>query len=300
MKFTNIYNIPRSMEDVIMRHTYDITESDPKRVGVTTLINPPRVRLLSVKHWEEIEEDVSDHLWKILGNACHYVLGKADSNTRIIEEKMTEEVDGITVVSKPDIYDTALHSLEDYKITSIWSAKLGDRDSWDNQLNCYAWFLRKRDYKVDNLYINAILKDWRRGEKLKYNDYPPIPFIRIKCNLWTFEEQEAYIKERVAVYKKCLELSEDLIPICSEKERWKKEDKFAVKKNSNKKAERVLDTAQEAESWIKERQKKDTKNKYSIEYREGADFKCTDYCSVNKFCSYYKEKYGDKNESKKS
>lgn len=297
MRFTNIYNIPKSMEDVIMSHTYDITESDPKRVGVTTLINSPRVRLLAVRHWEEIEEDVSDHLWKILGNACHYVLGKADSNTRIIEEKMTEEVDGITVVAKPDLYDTVLKSLEDYKITSIWSARLGDKETWDQQLNCYVWFLRKRGYEVNEIYINAILKDWRRGEKFKYNDYPPIPFMRIKCNLWTFEEQQKFIEERVAIYKKCIDLSTELLPICSPKERWQKPSTYAVIKNNNKRAARVLESAEEADKWIKANTKEGSKDKYTVECRIGSDLKCTDYCSVNKFCSYYQENYGGKDDN---
>ncbi len=296
MRLTNTYNLPQSFVDVINKLTYDITTSDPNRLGVTTLINPPRTRILSVRHWKEMEEDVSNHIWRVTGNAYHYVLSniKDEKNkSRMVEEKITQEVDGMTVVGKMDLYDAdAGFSVEDYKITSVWSLSFGDKEDWIKQLNCYAWLLRKKDIRVDKAYINAILRDWRKNEVFKYNDYPKIPFIRKEIPLWTFEEQEDFVNERVIIYKDAMPLADDELPICSATERWQKQTKFAVYKNQNKTASRVLDTDESAKKWIKANVK--AKDEARVVERTGVDLKCTEYCTVNKFCSFWKENYGKK------
>lgn len=288
MLYTNKFNLPQSLVDVIVGGNYDLTESDPKRIGITTLINPPKIRLLTVRHWNELEEDVADHLWRITGSAYHYILAKTKEEKRLIEEKIEEIIDDITVVAKLDLYDDETKHLEDYKITTVWAVK-EIKDDWVYQLNCYAWFLRKAGFEVKKAFINAILRDWSKSEYLRYGgDYPPIPFKRIEIPLWTMEEQEKFIRERVALYKKSLTLqNEDDIPICSAKERWKTEDKFAVYKNENKTATRVLDTKPEAEKYILELG--DTKNKYKIVERKGVDNRCAEYCLVSKFCNYGKQ-----------
>ncbi len=296
MKYTNHHDLPQSLVDAIVGD-YDISKADPKRVGITTLINPPRPRLLQVAHWDELEEDVSDHLWRITGSAYHYILAKIDDNkevhkrTRLLEEKITEELDGITIVGILDLYDEILKSIEDYKITSIWSITFGDHKDWENQLNCYVWLLRKKGYEVKEAYVNAILRDWRKGELLRYGkDYPKIPFKRVKINLWTHEEQEVYVKERVAIYKAQLELPLEEVPICDSKARWAKEDKYAIYKNKNKTAARVLDCAKKADEWIGA--KKEDGHTYRINIRKGEDIKCINYCIANRFCKYWLEKYG--------
>lgn len=292
MKFSNKYNLPKSLVDVIVNKTYDISDSNPKRISVTTLINPPRQRILAVKHWKEIEDDVANHIWKVVGNACHYILTETDKSMRIVEEKMEEIVEDITIVAKPDLYNWDSQSIEDWKITSIWSLKLGDKEDWENQLNCYAWLLRRKGLPVKNVDINAILKDWRKNEIMKYDDYPKVPFERRSIKLWTFEKQEEYIKQRVKLYKEQMNLPLEQVAICSPKERWKKEDAYAIYKNKLKKASRVLDTKEEAEEWAATNIK--TPDTYNLEKRPGLDLKCSDYCNVSKFCSYWKETYGRK------
>jgi len=289
MLLTNHFGLPQSLVSVIEAKNYDLSASDPLRIGVTTLNNPPRIRQLSVRHWKELSEDVSEHLWRVLGDSVHYILAKTEQDKRLIEEKITEVIDGITLVAKPDLYDDDLKTIEDYKITVVWAVKSIKTD-WITQLNCYAYALRRAGFEVKKAYINAILKDWSKMELLRFGgDYPPIPFKRMEVPLWSFEEQEKYIKERIALYKSTLNLSDENLPICTPEERWAKNDEFAVHKNDNQRASRVFDTMEEAIIYTGE--VKDKSNKYNIKKREGKDIRCMDYCQVCNYCNYYCNKY---------
>ena len=294
MELTNKYKLPEAFANLIRGMNYDPRDRDPKRVSITTLIGNPLPRILAVKHWDELTEDVSEHIWRVLGSSVHEVLSGADKKTNnlLVEEKLTEVVDDITIVGKLDMYDGATKSVEDWKVTSVWSIQFGDHEDWENQLNSYAWLLRKLGFEVNGLKINAILKDWRKGESYKYNDYPQCPFVSINVKLWTFEQQEAYIKERVAIYKQAISLPIEEVPVCNAKERWAKETTYAVMKNNNKTASRVLETAKEAEDWILANT--DGKSQYRVEVREGEDLKCLEYCSPACHCRYYQQRYGDK------
>jgi len=291
MELTNNFNLPKVFVDIVKKITYDLTESDPCRIGVTTLMNAPRVRLLTVRHWKELQEDVSDHLWRILGDAVHEVMSNVDGTHRFVEQKIEEVVDGITIVGKPDLYDDKEKSISDFKITSIWAVKLGMKEEWVHQLNCYAWLMRKAGFVIESIYINAILKDWRKSEILRYKDYPPIPYQKIEVPLWSFEEQEAYIRKRVAIYKAALTLTDENLPLCTAKERWKKEDEWAVYKNANKTATKLFDSLEAAHCFITNSTKRMIRDKYKIIKREGVDMKCQSYCLPCKFCEYYINKY---------
>ena len=284
MKYTNYHNLPQSLIDVIKSKTYDLSEADPNRIGVTTLINPPIIRLLTVRHWNELEEDVSDHIWRVTGNAYHYILAKTNKEDRLIEEKLQEVIDDVTIIGKLDLYEEKYKSIEDYKVTSVWAVKLGTKEEWEKQLNCYSWLLRKAGLEVKEAYINAILRDWRKKESKKYNDYPKIPFSRIKVKLWSFDEQQKFVEERVKLYKSVMNLPDEELPVCSPKERWAKEDTWAVYKDKNKTAMRVFGSEDEAIDFTYK-----VSCKTRIEERKGTDTKCQDYCIVNKFCPYFKK-----------
>ena len=290
MKYTNKYGLPQSLVDVIKNKTYDLSESDPKRISVTTLINPPIQRLLQVRHWDELEEDVSEHLWRITGNAYHYILATTTQTDRLIEEKLEEKIGEFSITGRLDLYEKKDKSIEDYKVTSIWNIKLGKKEDWERQLNSYAWLLRKKNYPVDKAYINAIIRDWRRGESFKYNDYPRIPFTRIKVDIWNPERQQSFIEERVKLYKDVLNLPDKELPICSPEERWAKPEAWAVYKSYkgkyNKTATKLCSTEKEAFEVANKIQ-----YKTKIEKRPATNGKCEAYCIVNKFCPYYQEHY---------
>lgn len=298
MQYTNKYNLPKGIVEALIKNTYDLSKTDTNKISVTTLASSPRQRQLTVRHWNEIEEDASENLWKLFGSAVHDVLERISPEDRLKEERLEEDILGLTVSGKLDLYEKTEKAIEDYKITSVWSVKQEDKKEWMNQVNSYAWLLRKKGFEVEKAYINAILRDWRKSEALKYNDYPPIAYKKVDVELWDFDKQQQYIEERVKLHKSVFETGDSKLPLCTDDERWKTQDKYAVYRNKNKTASRVLDSEQEAEIWIEEATIKDEsrnyKNKYSIVKRESTDNKCAGYCSCKLFCDYWQERYGDK------
>ena len=65
MKITNKHNLDESIYNTLSR----VYPPVPNRYSVTDLVNPPLMRYLREKHWNELEQDASDMLWMLLGKA---------------------------------------------------------------------------------------------------------------------------------------------------------------------------------------------------------------------------------------
>ena len=288
MLLTNKYNLPETLFDAIENDGYDVDQSDLSIISTTTLINPPKIRILRSRHWDKVEEDVSENIWRLLGTSVHAILERVSSKNRLLEERITIEFDGKKVSGKTDIYVD--EKVEDYKVTSAWTIVYnpdGKKD-WENQLNVNAWLFRKQGFEVKELNIIAILRDWSKTKAKSDPNYPQLPVVVVNIPLWSMEQQEAYIKTRVMVHKMHETAADDEIPCCTPEERWSDPDKFAVYKNGNKTATKVCGSKDEADEYIANA---DSKHAWRIEERKGGDRRCPDYCAVNKFCHYYKNNY---------
>jgi len=71
MQITNTHNLPKTLVDVVANRMY---KPKPNRYSVTTLIGPPLIKTLTTEHWDNLQTDVSDHLWSTLGSAVHNIL----------------------------------------------------------------------------------------------------------------------------------------------------------------------------------------------------------------------------------
>jgi hypothetical protein len=92
----------------------------------------------------------------------------------------------------------------------------------------YAYLVEtlKPGVRVDKLQVIAILRDWSKA-RVKTKGYPPSPIANIELPLWTYEERERFLKERVAIHQEA-HGSYDLggtLPECSEEERWVRKGK---------------------------------------------------------------------------
>jgi hypothetical protein len=246
-----------------------------------------------MEHWDEIEEDVSDRIWMLLGTSVHAVLEKHGDLNSLVEEKLVVPFAGWEIVGKSDLLDSD-GVLSDWKCTSVWSFILGDKPEYERQLNLYAWMYSQLGFKVNKLQIVAILRDWKKPESLRNNDYPPVPVLIKEIPLWTPKRQEMYLGERVAFHAQT-----DPSP-CAPEERWAKPDTWAVKATGYKRAIRVHNSEQEAKEDLSARiaeceQSKNKKmrllaKKLTIEYRSGQDVRCENYCNVNQWCEYWQER----------
>lgn len=286
MKITNKFNVPETLVALATRDYYTKGKSD---YSVTEIISPPRIQRLRRKHFEEIEQDVSDMLWMLLGTALHVVAERSEVSGHTNEERLSAGINGIILSGAIDLQkdDEDGVTITDYKFTSAW-ALMNDKPEWEQQQNIYKYLVERVKKKpVKGLKICALIRDWSRRDAQNKPDYPQAPIQVIDIPMWTFDRAEAFIKERVEMHRDSKVSADwgDELPLCSEEERWVKQTTYAVKKDGRKTAIRVFDTQDEADALLKEMPEKD---KGFIEIRKGEAVRCTgNFCGVSQWCSQF-------------
>ena len=283
MALTNKYNIPSPLPEIVAEGGH---APRPNRYSVTDLIEPPLIRSLKLKHYEEMSSDVSDYLYMLLGTAVDKLLTdnlKADSSC-LVQHKMTYEIEGCTIVGVADVIQG--DKVSDWKVTSTSVLTNENRiNKYVEQLNIYA-FLRnhEREVPVRNIEIQAYLRDWVKSKTMT-KGYPRCQWatLPLRHRLMSFPEQEEFVMNRL------LDHLHNPMRECTPAEKWQKETTYAVKKEGRKSAMRVLGSERDAFQWIEQNVKPELASKISVERRPGGCPRCTSYCSVSRFCPYNKE-----------
>ena len=273
MNITNKYNLP----DVLMRfaRNKNYSKGDAK-LSVTELIDSPRVVALKHKHFDEMEQDVSDTVFSLFGTAVHHILEEFSEEDVITEQRYFADINGWKVSGAIDRQVVTPHGriIEDWKVTSSFAVMQG-KIEWEHQLNCYAYLARAHGHNVVGLKINAIVRDWARRNVGRQADYPEAPIVQIDVPLWSYEEQSAFIKSRIALHAATIM---DDPPLCTPDERWAKPETWAIMKPGAKRALKVFLLEQEAKDAVKPGQE--------IVHRPGANTRCTSFCDVRQYCDF--------------
>ena len=282
MKLTNNKNLPEVIVNAIEKLTFP-PHPDANRIRVTALIAPPIIFQLKRRHWDEIEEDASESVWRLLGTAIHKVIESVSDN-KTSEQKAEKDFNGITISGKIDTVNGS--EVCDYKITSVWHKVFADGipEEWARQLNVYAYLLKG----IKTAKVIVIYRDWSKSKARQDADYPQEALAAYPITLASEDTQRKYIEERIKLHKEAMGLADDDLPICSPEERWATETTWAIYKNANKTATRVLKNKEEAEKLI-EAMAKGKKDEYRIEERKGEDKRCLQYCPVVSWCPYGKK-----------
>ena len=159
MKLTNKFGLPDPVVRALTRSEY--SKGDSNR-SITQLIDSPRVRILRQEHWDDLEEDVSEKMWAVMGTAAHKMFEDTADEKRVSEERLYTEIDGWVISGAIDVQKIENDGIVvmDYKTTSVWSVILG-KSQWEYQLNCYAALVRRvKNVPVKGLKVIAILRDW--------------------------------------------------------------------------------------------------------------------------------------------
>ena len=296
MELTNISNLPKAIERAVNNDPYDSSGSD---ISTTRLIAPPRIRVLEQRNFDLIKEDVSDRIFSLLGQSVHHIIERAKLKIDISERRLFYKDDAITngwILSGQFDYLTRDGNLIDFKVTSAWAALdalTNGKDEWENQLNVLDFLCRKnqkdltrykKEIKVKSLSIMAILRDWSKLKVMQSDNYPRKQVVMIPVRRWSEEEQEIYVKARIKLHQDAEQSKE--LPMCTAKERWRKEDSYAVMKDNRKTAWRLFTTKEEAIQFIFSQKMIEGKG-CNIVFRKGEDVRCQHYCRVNEFCSHF-------------
>ncbi len=286
MKITNKHNLPQTIVALASREFYSKGDAD---YSATEIISPPRIQRLRKRHYDEIEQDVSEMLWSMLGSALHVVAERSVIPNHVNEERLILNVNGVRLSGAIDLQHEQPDGvvISDYKFTSAW-ALMNDKPEWEQQQNIYAYLVEKvKGKKVKKLEIIALVRDWSRREAMYKANYPQAPMQVIDVALWPLEKTEAYIIERLEMHRDSKVSADwgDELPPCTEDDKWIRETKFAVKKEGRKTAVRVFDNQQEADELLATLPAKD---KGFVEIRKGEPVRCTgNFCGVNQWCSQY-------------
>ncbi len=285
MKLTNKYDIPQTFINVLERPTYNKGKA---HLSATQLLNSPKIVALTRKFDEEITQDASDMVWSLVGSAIHNFLEHGKDEHHLVEERIHTEHDGWHITGAIDlqILNPQGVDIRDYKFTSVWAA-MNEKPDWESQLNVYAWLVEKvKETKVTSLGIVAMLRDWKEREKQQKENYPESPIKELPVRLWSMDEREAYISQRIALHSACefaIETDGDL-PDCTPEEMWEKPTVWALRKKGNVRAKALYETEKLAEEALAI-----IGDGYEVEVRQGERTRCANYCSVSSFCLQYKK-----------
>jgi len=270
MNLSNKYNLPQPMVAALEANEYDSGGAD---LTATSLWKPPHMVALQKQH-PDLPMDASDLLGSLLGVGFHAVMARYD-NQAIPEKRLFAHVDGVLLSGQFDRLLLEEGILQDYKVTSVPRFKHSlVEPEWENQLNTYAFLLRSNGVEVKHLQIVAFLRDWHKGSADRSLDYPSLPVQVVDIPLWSVEEAQEKITQRIQYHKE--------VPPCTLEDRWHRPPKIAVMKEGRKTAVRLFDTESEATAFMANQ--KDSKQLF-LEVRKGSNVRCEEYCPVASVCT---------------
>jgi hypothetical protein len=277
MNLTNIHDLPQALVDAVRNDPY----KGGGDISVTKLIDSPQRRVLLGTYKEAIVEDVSERIWSLLGQAVHTILERANKSD-IVEERLFADVDGWSVSGQFDRMDLHNETLDDYKCTSTYKVMMSDMKEWERQLNILRWLAAQNGYKIEKLRIIAILRDWRKADAKRKPEYPQKPVATIEIPVWSLDETYEYIKIRVNLHQSAV--AGEKVE-CTDEERWYEGTTYALMKKGGKRAIRVFERKEDAESQLADGQ--------YVETRKGGYRRCAEYCEVSEFCNQYQSERQD-------
>ena len=291
LRLTNKHDIPSVFErfDRANAHT-----TEGAKYSVTTVIDSPQISRLRKNHHSEMEKDISDMVFSILGTAVHAILEGGASEDQISEERLHCDIDvggqSVSISGQIDL-QTPMdggYVLSDYKTTSTYAAQANPNGKVEhiNQLNSYAAIARRNGVKVTGLEVIAILRNWTASGRSRSENYPKSSVVVIPIEMWSEEKADKYLVDRVKMHESSNETN------CTPEEMWAKPPVFALYEMTKtgdlrKRATRLLDKRSDAEFMSASRPGS------VIVERPRVFTRCEgDYCGVSQFCEQYKNVRG--------
>ena len=279
MIITNKQRLPESLMNACQTEMHN----KEGEISATTLLKGAKQIVLERRHWDELEDDVSNRCWALFGTAVHRLLEEQNPDA-FTEERFAVEVGDKVVTGQVDLYDMVRSEITDYKTSSVWKIVYKSFDDWRKQGLIYAWLMKQNGLEVKRCRFVAMLRDWSKTEAERNADYPKSQVYEycFEVEKDDLDEIEGFIRDKVSEVSNAEKYDDDKIEPCSAEERWEKPTTYAVMKEGRKTAVRVFDTKDEADKLAS------TDTKLSVVERKGQSVRCKDYCLCSKFCSFCK------------
>lgn len=300
--YTNKHKVPMEVVSAILKDRYTTEGEEASDYSASKLVQPIQKTVIEdrEKRTGKLKVfDVMDDFWSFLGSVAHQVLEEAwhENMGGVVEERLYMDVCGEVLSGKMDRYVDG--QIRDYKNTKVYKIMKGDYQDWATQQNIYAHLCRVNGWPVSQIQIVAMLGDWKEGEMFK-NNYPDCAVQVIPIRVWTAEEAQGWIEDRVRNIQIAMELDYDQLAQqypCSNDERWKNYRGTAVMKLGGKKASFLAKAEDGTEDenmkacvayW---EEKGCTQKTHVIEVRWSEPRRCQKWCAAATVCKQWaKEK----------
>jgi len=282
---TNLYGFPDIIHKAVQVHEYSKDGAD---FSATELQKPPLLRALQIEYADELQEDVVDRIWSLVGDGVHIAISRG-ATYELAESRWhaTIEVDGVEydISGQSDSLDLKGRELDDWKTAKTYVVKDGLKPDWIAQTNVYHWLLAMNGIVVETLKIGCLFKNWSLYEQRNNASwYPKNEVEMYDVPMWTLTDTEEYIRAKIH------DLVAEVPRNCTNEERWQKVTKYACMKGKNKRALKVEENLEDLEAWMDGRDFSFDAT-YRLEVRPGAYIRCTQgpregrtWCPVAAFC----------------
>ena len=278
-KIVNNHNAPGPLIRYAQKPHYDSGDSD---FTATSLMDEPRIKILTEIHSSEIEDDPYVSPWKYLSTIFHELLSQDAGPGEIAEERLFTIFEGKKISGAMDLQIVLKDEngkekiiIGDYKLTGAYS--LRDTSKWEQQLNIYRWLVEreKPDSEVIGLEIYAFIRDFSMATAERTRDYPSNPGVTLQLPMWDDGEAEEFVRERMSLHCE----AEKNLPDCSHGGRWPGGKKWQVWEDDI-----LLDTFRLKRDATAAFHGSDADNAEIVEV-VGRYRRCESFCPVSSFCT---------------
>lgn len=269
MKFNKIKTIPNPFARAFASDHYSKGDSE---FSVTQLLGPAQQTYLATQG-EPLKSQAMGFA-ALMGTAVHTVL---ENNVRedlgeLAEVRYFAIIDGTKISGQADFIDGKV--VYDYK--NIAGEKEEPNPEHILQAHMNGYLAQLNGVDIEFCSIVYVQRDWKESQATLNPSYPQTPF-----NTFIFDYDKDLARktfvERIRLHRQAKEGN----PIdCTREEQWRKPETWALKKPNAKKASKLCDSKEEAESLLKTGQ--------FIEYRPGMATRCSSYCSFSHLCEQKK------------
>ena len=264
-EYTNKNNVSLALAVFLMYDDYDYDER-PNAISATGLIRPLRQLILSKQNSTLSKTvDVADLVFTRMGSAIHKgceeawkdpknvknalkALGASEDaansirinppfvkhgeNPVYVEQRAEKEILDFIISGKYDLVIDG--TLNDYKSTSVWAYIYdSNSDNYIKQGSIYKW-LSPDKITEDYININYIFTDWSSAKaRADKKSYPQLKTITKKYPLWSIEETENWIMNKIEAYKALVDTPQEGLPQCTDEELWASDTTYKHYKDSN-------------------------------------------------------------------
>jgi hypothetical protein len=281
-KYTNKNNVSLPLAVWLMHDDYDY-DSRTNVISATALLKPTRALVLKHQHSAlDKSVDITDLVSARMGSAIHAIAEEAWLHTPNIKNALaalgTSNLAGQFIVNPSDDvlkdmqessipvyveqrhettvgdyiisgkYDLVLDgTLSDYKSTSVWTY-IYDSNAlkYTQQGSIYKWLAPDRI--TDNIVsIQFIFTDWSAANAARDSKYPQSRVLTRDYPLWSTDQTEHYIKDKLQAVTNLLDKSQEELPQCTSEELWESATKYKYFKNPDaQRATKNFDSLDEA------------------------------------------------------